>query len=117
MAIRFGGQRRQLRARRVPDGPFVRFGRFASHEGKESAMALLKLAALGALGYVGYKYYQHQKSESAPAFAPGQTNGQNFAKVRDAGPHAMADKPRREWSKTDEESDQSFPASDPPANY
>jgi uncharacterized membrane protein YebE (DUF533 family) len=80
-------------------------------------MALLKLAALGALGYVGYKYYQHQKSESAPAFATGQSSGHNFAKVRDAGPHAMADKPRREWSKADEQSDQSFPASDPPSNY
>jgi len=80
-------------------------------------MALLKLAALGALGYVAYRYYQHQKSESAPAFAAGQTNGQNFSQVREAGPHAMADKPRREWEKADEQSDQSFPASDPPANY
>jgi hypothetical protein len=29
----------------------------------------------------------------------------------------MADHPTRDWSKTDEESDQSFPASDPPSNY
>ena len=29
----------------------------------------------------------------------------------------MADSPKREWTKTDEESDESFPASDPPANY
>jgi hypothetical protein len=36
--------------------------------------------------------------------------------VRPAGPSAMRDPPRR-WDKTDEESDQSFPASDPPANY
>ena len=41
----------------------------------------------------------------------------NFAKVREAGPDAMADKPTREWSKTDEEVDESFPASDPPSNY
>jgi uncharacterized membrane protein YebE (DUF533 family) len=80
-------------------------------------MALLKLAALGALGYVGYKYYQHQKSQSAPAFASGQGNGQNFAQVREAGPHAMADKPRREWEMADEQSDESFPASDAPGNY
>jgi uncharacterized membrane protein YebE (DUF533 family) len=80
-------------------------------------MALLKLAALGTLGYVAYRYYQQQKADSAPAFAAGQADGHNFAKVRDAGPQAMADKPRRQWSKTDEESDQSFPASDPPANY
>jgi hypothetical protein len=36
--------------------------------------------------------------------------------VRPAGPEAM-DMPPRRWSKTDEESDESFPASDPPGNY
>ena len=34
--------------------------------------------------------------------------------VRDAGPAAMRDPPSR-WSKVDEASDESFPASDPPA--
>jgi hypothetical protein len=38
------------------------------------------------------------------------------ALVRSAGVEAMRDPPRR-WSKEDEESDASFPASDPPANY
>lgn len=37
--------------------------------------------------------------------------------VRDAGPDAMKDKPIRKWDKVDEASDESFPASDPPANY
>jgi hypothetical protein len=37
--------------------------------------------------------------------------------VREAGPHAMADKPRREWDMADEQSDESFPASDAPGNY
>ena len=36
--------------------------------------------------------------------------------VRDAGPENMTNPPNR-WSKADEESDESFPASDPPANY
>lgn len=80
-------------------------------------MAMLKLAALGALGYVAYKYFEQAKSDSPAAFATGQPGGENFAKVRDAGPEAMADKPARTWSKTDEEVDQSFPASDPPSNY
>jgi uncharacterized membrane protein YebE (DUF533 family) len=75
-------------------------------------MALLKLAALSALGYAGYKLYEKQKADHA-AFAGNQGN----ANVRDAGPEAMRDKPRREWHKTDEASDQSFPASDPPATY
>lgn len=80
-------------------------------------MALLKLAALAALGYVGYKYYEKSKDNSPPAFAKGQEPGDNLAKVREAGPHAMADKPQREWTATDQASDESFPASDPPATY
>lgn len=80
-------------------------------------MGLLRLAALGVLGYVGYKYYEKSKDMSPPAFAPGQEPGENLAQVRDAGPHAMADKPSREWSKTDQASDESFPASDPPGTY
>jgi hypothetical protein len=80
-------------------------------------MGLLRMAALGALGYVGYKYYEKSKDKSPPAFATGQEPGENVAKVRDAGPHAMADKPQREWAKEDQASDESFPASDPPATY
>ena len=80
-------------------------------------MGLLRMATLGALGYVGYKYYEKSKDKSPPAFAAGQEPGENVAKVRDAGPEAMADTPRREWTATDETSDESFPASDPPGTY
>ncbi|WP_246449816.1 hypothetical protein [Qipengyuania soli] len=72
---------------------------------------LLKLLALGGLGYAGYKYYE--KNQSKPAFAGNQGN----VAIRDAGPDAMRDDNGHNWTKTDEESDQSFPASDPPANY
>lgn len=37
-------------------------------------------------------------------------------KVRDAGPDSMANPPDK-WSDVDETSDESFPASDPPAKY
>ena len=81
-------------------------------------MALLKLAALGTLGYVGYQYYQKNFAghSSAPAFAGGQpTSGPQ--PVRDAGPDAMRDDTARDWDKADQASDESFPASDPPATY
>jgi uncharacterized membrane protein YebE (DUF533 family) len=80
-------------------------------------MALLKLAGLAALGFVGYKYYEKSKGEGHAAFAADQGTGDNFAKVRDAGPDAMADKPKREWTAQDQASDESFPASDPPGTY
>lgn len=39
-----------------------------------------------------------------------------YEPVRNAGPEEMAIKPRN-WSLADEASDESFPASDPPATY
>ncbi|HST35732.1 MAG TPA: hypothetical protein VLK25_03780 [Allosphingosinicella sp.] len=54
----------------------------------------------------------------APANARGKTEpghaGQSGAAARSAGPEAMRDPPA-EWEKTDQASDESFPASDPPA--
>ena len=80
-------------------------------------MGLLRMGALGALGYLGWKYYEKSKDRSPPAFAAGQEPGENVSKVRDAGPDAMADRPSGEWSREDQASDESFPASDPPATY
>ena len=75
---------------------------------------MLKLLALAGLGYAGYRYYQKNYARgSSVAFAGNQGEGT----IRDAGPDAMRSDPVRPWQKVDEESDQSFPASDPPANY
>lgn len=74
---------------------------------------LLKLATLGALGYVGYRYYQHHNTRAA--FAPGQASRKNA--IRDAGPDAIRDITAEEWSREDQASDESFPASDPPGTY
>ena len=42
-------------------------------------------------------------------------DGKRSTRVRSAGPDAMRDDLRRPWDKTDQSSDESFPASDPPA--
>jgi len=57
------------------------------------------------------------KPKPAPAFDEGKPAGppQDPAQVRPAGPDSMRDKPRK-WEPTDEAVDESFPASDPPAN-
>ncbi|MGB3797225.1 MAG: hypothetical protein WA957_13075 [Alteraurantiacibacter sp.] len=80
---------------------------------------LIKLAALGALGYAGYRYYdKNMRQDQNEAFAAGQAGGANHQQIRDSGPGAMRDKPKKDtWTEVDEELDESFPASDPPANY
>lgn len=80
-------------------------------------MALFKLAFASAVAYGLYRYSQRNRAQpDHAAFAAGETNGANFAKVRHAGPEAMRSNPP-EWDKADQASDESFPASDPPATY
>jgi hypothetical protein len=66
------------------------------------------LAGVGVLAYRAMKKRQSESQELQP-YAPTQP-------VRDAGPEAMRDQPRQ-WGRTDERSDESFPASDPPSTY
>ena len=51
---------------------------------------------------------KEKPAQPAPADKPKQ--------VRDAGPDAMKNPPKK-WDEADEASDESFPASDPPAKY
>ncbi|MFA5968878.1 MAG: hypothetical protein WC816_06505 [Sphingomonas sp.] len=48
------------------------------------------------------------------AFAAMETPRENFDQTRSAGPAAMRT-PQPQWDNVDEASDESFPASDPPA--
>ena len=76
-------------------------------------MGLIRTAILGAIGYFGYKKYKEsQVDENGVAFAKGEPDGA----FRNAGPEATTTK-EKNWSKTDEELDETYPASDPPANY
>ncbi|SEO76216.1 hypothetical protein SAMN04490248_111103 [Salinihabitans flavidus] len=52
--------------------------------------------------------------EDLPAQGPDPQ--QDRKSVRDAGTEEMENPPKR-WDEVDEENDESFPASDPPANY
>lgn len=80
-------------------------------------MALFKLAFVGAAAYALYRYAAHKhRREGHAAFATGETDGENFAQIRHAGPSGMRSDPP-EWDKADEASDESFPASDPPSTY
>jgi hypothetical protein len=56
-------------------------------------------------------------SEKAPAFKDKEKPGPEQAdiQIRPAGPDSMRSGAKREWKPEDEASDESFPASDPPA--
>jgi hypothetical protein len=75
---------------------------------------LLKLAFVGAVGYGLYKYATQHKLIEPVAFAPGEAAGANTGEVRNAGPDSMRSDQKR-WDNVDQASDESFPASDPPA--
>lgn len=69
---------------------------------------LLKLAVVTGLGVFAFKGWREWMGTGATSpEAPGP--------IRDAGPQQGIAKD--DWDKVDEQSDESFPASDPPANY
>lgn len=76
-------------------------------------MAIMKIAFATAVAYGLYRYFKHEEKNSRVAFAAGEsTPGE--VDVRNAGPEAMASD-LRDWDEVDQASDESFPASDPPA--
>ena len=81
-------------------------------------MGLFKLAVAGGAGYALYRLATRDQGQhdGRVAFAEGETQGSNFSKVRNAGPDSMRSD-LRDWDKVDQATDESFPASDPPATY
>jgi len=80
---------------------------------------LLGIATLGALFWFTRKAAPQaaKDDDHSAAFADGETHAENFDQTRSAGPDAMRDDVKRPWESVDQASDESFPASDPPATY
>ena len=57
-----------------------------------------------------------KKKPPPPVIKPKDADTPKKKPVRDAGPEAMTNPPKK-WDDTDQASDESFPASDPPAKY
>lgn len=76
---------------------------------------IFRFVALAFAGFAAASLLRKTRKNNA-AYAPDQPH-RNHMDVRDAGPAAMRDLPRREWTETDEDLDESFPASDPPGGY
>jgi hypothetical protein len=80
-------------------------------------MSLFKIGVASAVAYGLYRYVTGQSSGDASpraAFATGES-AHGAANVRNAGPAAMAGE-QPKWDKVDQASDESYPASDPPAS-
>jgi len=79
---------------------------------------LFKLLGLGVLALGAYRFFtgRRRRRHGHAAFASNQPQSSHMD-VRDAGPQAMRDSVQRPWTETDEDLDESFPASDPPEGY
>ncbi len=75
-----------------------------------------RMLGLGAVGFAGYKFFKPRGRPVNAAYAEDQPHD-NYTDIRDAGPQAMRDPSPHEWTETDEDLDESFPASDPPGGY
>lgn len=71
-------------------------------------MGLFRALLVGAAGFALYKYVTKERCDVV--------SSADCPDVRDAGPENMTNPPRS-CDKEDEASDESFPASDPPATY
>lgn len=81
-----------------------------------AAVLLLGSALLGAAVAGAITYRLVRKQGRTLECRPGRgALREGEGSVRSAGPDGMRDVPRRAWTRVDEASDESFPASDPPA--
>lgn len=83
---------------------------------KKAIIAGMGAAGAAVAGFVLGRRYLEGRDGKAPALDVEQPPGPvgESGSARPAGPDSMRDPPR-EWTEVDEASDESFPASDPPA--
>jgi hypothetical protein len=74
---------------------------------------LLKLAIVTGLGAVAIRGWRDWMGTAQPLDDRGPVGSSGI--VRDAGPQEGV--AAQDWDRIDEQSDESFPASDPPGNY
>lgn len=74
---------------------------------------LVRMGVLAGLGAAFYGIFRKKREEEEAEAAPVYSSGV----VRNAGPDEQKDPDGRLWDKVDEQSDESFPASDPPSTY
>lgn len=108
--------------RKASTGPAKARPKFASlaHLPTSTFGRLSAVAAVGAgiasAGYFAWREYKARTADAGPfapaAFAPGETDIENFDQTRSAGPESMRDE-IDEWDRVDQAADESFPASDP----
>lgn len=93
------------------------------HHRPDPVLPLLALAGLAALTWSFLRDNGPRRPGRSslaaidPKLAEGAEEIATSNYIRPAGPEAMRDRPRRGWDRVDEQLDESFPASDPPANY
>jgi hypothetical protein len=87
---------------------------------KSAIVAGVGAACATALGFFLTRRWSQRDDDHNPEHAPAIRHRRppgpigHSGSARPAGPEAMRDPPK-EWTKVDEASDESFPASDPPA--
>jgi hypothetical protein len=87
---------------------------------KGAILTGIAAAAAAGLGYLASALWRRRSSTAGPGARPAISGSGGHGAVgesgaaRSAGPDAMRDPPST-WEKVDEASDESFPASDPPA--
>lgn len=82
------------------------------------ALRLGAASAVSAAAYLAYRYAFRGKDTTTQhaGFAENEPGRSDPNATRNAGPASMRSKPAK-WDRVDQASDESFPASDPPATY